>query len=231
MYEAVLDLDLSQCKGRILVAADIHGSFAVLDDALERIGYEPDRDVVVLIGDLIDRGAESHRCMEWIDVPGRYCLKGNHESYIEGVCDGRIAQIDHVEDGGSWFYRLSDIERSAYRSALMALPLAARVITPRRRRVGMIHADVAGSHFWQFCGHLRHGDYRAEQIAMNGRSRLTAVRQGQQIPLMSDVDHMFFGHSPVPDPVTVGNCSWIDTGLPHSGQVTLVDVDDWIDRR
>lgn len=230
MYESVLDIDLSQSEGRLLVAADIHGSFDALDRALEEIGYDRDRDTVILVGDMIDRGAQSHRCLEWIDVPGRYCLKGNHESYIEAVCDGRISRQDHEEDGGHWFYLLDEIQRNAYRRALLSLPLAARVITPRRRRVGMIHADVAGSNFWQFCGHLRHGDYRAEQIAMNGRSRFNAARSGRTIPRMSDVDHVFFGHSPVADPFTMENCSWIDTGLPHSGQATVIDVDQWIDR-
>jgi serine/threonine protein phosphatase 1 len=138
---------------------------------------------------------------------------------------------DHVEDGGAWFHRLDDMQRSRCRSALTTLPIAARVLTPRRRRVGLIHADIAGSNFWQFCSHLRYGDYRAEKIAMNGRSRFNAMRQGQEIPNIADVDHVFFGHSSVPDPVTVGNCSWIDTGLPHSGQVTLVDVDAWIESR
>lgn len=231
MYKPVLDMDLSECAGRVLIAADIHGSFAVLDRALEAIDYDESRDVVFLIGDMVDRGAESHRCLEWIDRPRRYCLKGNHESDLEGVCDGRISRDDHVDDGGAWFHRLSDNDRSLYRSALTALPMAARVLTPGRKRVGMVHADVAGSNFWQFCGHLRYGDYRAEKIAMNGRSRFTAVRQGEPIPLMTDVDHMFFGHSPVVDPVTVGNCSWIDTGLPHSGQVSLIDVDAWLAQR
>jgi len=231
MYETVLDLDLSKCEGRILVASDIHGSFSVLDRALDKIGYSPTRDVVFLIGDLVDRGHESRRCLEWIDKPGRYSLRGNHEADLEGVCDGRISVQDHVEDGGAWFHQLDHIERNTYRNALSTLPIAARVLTPRRNRVGMIHADVAGSNFWQFCGHLRYGDYQAEKIAMNGRSRITAVKGGTRIPMMTDVDHMFFGHSPVVEPITEGNCSWIDTGLPHSGQVTLVDVDEWIDRR
>lgn len=231
MHSPVIDLDFSACTGRVLVAADVHGSFGVLDRELERIGYAEDRDVVILIGDLIDRGHESIRCLEWIDRPGRYALRGNHESDLEGVCDGRISKEDHIEDGGAWFHRLDDMQRSQCRTALTTLPIAARVLTPRRRRVGLIHADLAGSNFWQFCSHLRYGDYLAEKIAMNGRSRFNAMRQGREIPNIADVDHMFFGHSPVPDPVTVGNCSWIDTGLPHSGQVSLVDVDAWIDNR
>jgi serine/threonine protein phosphatase 1 len=231
MHETVLELNLAGQPGRLFAASDVHGSFPLLDAALEAARYDADADVVVLIGDLIDRGPQSRRCLEWIDRPRRHSLKGNHEAYVEGVCDGRIAQADHVEDGGSWFYDLSDMDRTQYRAAFMSLPLAARIVTPRGRRVGMIHADIAGSHFGQFCAHLRRGDFRAEQIALNGRGRINAVREGQDIPMVTDVDHVFFGHSPVPDPLTVGNCSWIDTGLPHSGAVTLVDVDEWIAAR
>ncbi len=92
----------------------------------------------------------------------------------------------------------------------------------------MIHADIDGNDFGRFCGYLRRGDYLAEKIAMTGRVRFNAARQGCSVPVMTDVDHMFFGHSPVADPFTVGNCSWIDTGLPYSGSATVVDVDRWL---
>jgi len=228
MHRPVLDIDLSQSEGRLLVAADIHGRFDSLDRALEEMRYDTRYDTVILIGDMVDRGHQSHRCLEWIDVPGRYCLKGNHESYIEAVCDGRISHVEHRQDGGEWFHLLDETRRNVYRRALTSLPLAARVVTPGNRRVGMIHADMEGNDFSSFCGYLRREDHRSEQIAMNGRNRFHAAREGRSVPLIADVDHVFFGHSPVADPMTVGNCSWIDTGLPHSEIATVLDVDRWI---
>lgn len=142
-----------------------------------------------------------------------------------------MARADHIADGGGWFHALNDIDKTIYRSMLGSLPFAARVVTPHGRVAGFIHGDVEGTSFSDFCGHLKRGDYRAERIALLGRNRIQAVRAGEIIPRMIDVDHMFFGHTAVTDPLTIGNCSWIDTGLPYSGEVTLVDVDDWISRR
>ena len=42
--------------GRDFVVGDLHGMYAVLERALESVGFAPDRDRLFSVGDLIDPG-------------------------------------------------------------------------------------------------------------------------------------------------------------------------------
>ena len=72
-----------------IAIGDIHGNAAALDELLEQIrpGLS-ERDVVVFLGDYIDRGPRSRDCVEMIlrlrdEGPAAVvCLKGNHEDWM-----------------------------------------------------------------------------------------------------------------------------------------------------
>lgn len=72
-----------------IAIGDVHGNIAALDDLLRQLGDEvrPD-DVVVFLGDYIDRGPDSKACidrilaLEW-ELPGAVvCLCGNHDDWF-----------------------------------------------------------------------------------------------------------------------------------------------------
>lgn len=72
-----------------IVIGDVHGNSAALDDLLRQLTSEvaPD-DVVVFVGDYIDRGPNSKECVDRIlalrrEMPGRVvCLCGNHDDWL-----------------------------------------------------------------------------------------------------------------------------------------------------
>jgi serine/threonine protein phosphatase 1 len=72
-----------------IAIGDIHGNLAALDDLLGQLRGElhPD-DVVVFLGDYIDRGPDSRGCIDAIlafqsAVPAEVvCLRGNHEDWL-----------------------------------------------------------------------------------------------------------------------------------------------------
>ena len=41
------------------ICSDIHGHFSLLESQLEKVGFDPDKDRLFSLGDLIDRGDES----------------------------------------------------------------------------------------------------------------------------------------------------------------------------
>jgi serine/threonine protein phosphatase 1 len=45
--------------GRDLIVGDIHGCFARLQVALDELGFDPERDRLFSVGDLVDRGPDS----------------------------------------------------------------------------------------------------------------------------------------------------------------------------
>lgn len=62
-----------------LIIGDIHGCFAELIDLLDRAGITSD-DEIIAVGDLVDRGPDSPRVLEFFrNNPRARSLLGNHE--------------------------------------------------------------------------------------------------------------------------------------------------------
>ena len=70
---------------RTLAIGDIHGCFNALTTMADAIQFRPD-DLIVLLGDYIDRGPDSKRVVDWIleqrSVLNFIALRGNHEAMI-----------------------------------------------------------------------------------------------------------------------------------------------------
>lgn len=50
---------------RVIVISDIHGAFAYLQGLLKKIHFSPE-DILVINGDIIERGPENLRCLQWL---------------------------------------------------------------------------------------------------------------------------------------------------------------------
>ncbi|MFC5604499.1 metallophosphoesterase family protein [Sporosarcina koreensis] len=77
---------------RTLVISDIHGELALFEELLQHIGYHPDQDQLILLGDYIDRGPHSKEVLDKVmklSDEGAVVLKGNHEDMmVRALIDG-----------------------------------------------------------------------------------------------------------------------------------------------
>ena len=71
---------------KLIAVSDIHGCFYSFMNLLEKCEYQEENDILVCIGDYIDRGKNSYELLEYlIDLQKRVgkekcvCLLGNHE--------------------------------------------------------------------------------------------------------------------------------------------------------
>lgn len=67
---------------RKLVAADVHGNGAVLTSLLSEANYRPGLDQLILLGDYINKGPDSHGTLQTVqelERQGAIVLRGNHE--------------------------------------------------------------------------------------------------------------------------------------------------------
>ena len=67
---------------RLLAVGDIHGEYDMLCNVLDKANYTPDDDMLILIGDYIDRGPQSQKTVKKVKELtnlGAIALKGNHE--------------------------------------------------------------------------------------------------------------------------------------------------------
>ena len=71
----------------VWAVGDVHGMFALLERALDTAGFRHGRDLVVGVGDLIDRGPESAHALEWCESGAMVTVKGNHEWMMEQCLD------------------------------------------------------------------------------------------------------------------------------------------------
>ena len=59
--DPVVEIPANGRGGRDFVFDDIHGCFATVEQALEALDYDPGRDRLFSVGDLIDRAREAAR--------------------------------------------------------------------------------------------------------------------------------------------------------------------------
>jgi len=98
------------------VVGDIQGCAREFDDLLESVRFDPSRDELWCLGDLINRGPDSLATLAlWRDVAGKSLL-GNHEIYAIRAHEGHKKRKDDTldelflaEDADAWFSRLRDL--------------------------------------------------------------------------------------------------------------------------
>ena len=69
---------------------DVQGCDAALGRLLDEIGFSPSRDVIVLLGDLVNRGPDSLAVLRRLRGYGASarCLLGNHDLHLLAVANG-----------------------------------------------------------------------------------------------------------------------------------------------
>ena len=71
---------------RILAVGDIHGMYGKLIALMEKVKFNPEEDILIFLGDYIDRGPQSLECLDYVmdlykQYPERVVpLLGNHEA-------------------------------------------------------------------------------------------------------------------------------------------------------
>lgn len=219
-------LDLSAGRGRVLAIGDVHGHFRALIRALDAIGYDSSRDVLVLLGDIVNRGPQSHMADLWFDHPR---VLGNHEDGISSM-KREIAANPH--GSLAWLTKVGDeTARSAFVTRLGQAPVLLEIRTPSGNTVGFAHAAVPFMD-WRDAAeiisdptHAQHA--AARRHALTSREHAMGVHDATH-GRVANIDHVFLGHTPRQHPVTWMNTTLVDTSRNKDHPVTVIDVDEII---
>ncbi len=217
-------------RGRDFAVGDIHGCFSVLEQALEDASFDPARDRVICVGDLVNRGPESLRALEFLAQDWFFTVCGNHDRAIrqdfqlmneKGV---DAVRDDYERHGLGWMLLLDEAGQKDFLEAFEALPYAIEVPLKTGELTGFTHAEVPEGLSWQdFVQKLEQGDERVLQTALWGRSRIVqAYKNGFDTdPGVAGIDRVFTGHSIAAGrrASRMGNWFCIDTGgvMRHIG--------------
>jgi calcineurin-like phosphoesterase family protein len=204
--------------GRDFVIGDLHGCVDALRYLLREIVFDPARDRLFSVGDLVDRGMQSEAALALLDKPWFYAVLGNHEDTLCGVAEGRLRRKWWYDIGGQWGESLSDEKLRDYAQRLRLLPLA-RVIGSGSERFNILHAEFFGTD-----AELDRGDFSnaARQRLLWGRDLALGNYDPARVRGLSTT---YCGHTPVRAVVQVGAQIFIDTGaFGPGGKLTIVEA-------
>lgn len=135
----------------VWVVGDIHGCFSMLMKKLRECRFDPQHDLLVSVGDIIDRGPDSLGCLALLRESWMTAVRGNHEQM---ALDARASSQSALwlMNGGDWFTRLT-AEHAAQAEALFILCQRLPWILEVRCRHSthvIAHADYPASTYqWQ----------------------------------------------------------------------------------
>jgi serine/threonine protein phosphatase 1 len=228
---ARLSLDFSDAV--VYAIGDVHGCYDALV-ALERkivadAAALPGRKVMIMLGDYVDRGANSARVLDHLLEPPpegfeRICLAGNHEMLMLDAVDGSLSLQEWAQMGGVPTLRSYGIDYTHMISMLAPGERLALV----RRQIPQEHVEFL----------------RGLPILIDARSHLfvhAGIRPGLSIEAQSDRDLMFIrsefydqahlltrwvvhGHTPVARAGLEGRRLNLDTGAFQSGRLTAARI-------
>ncbi|KAG5983177.1 hypothetical protein E4U55_000613 [Claviceps digitariae] len=87
---------------RLIIIGDIHGMNTELGHLLDEAHYDPSRDHVVTLGDMVNKGPDSRGVLARLMAMNASAVRGNHEDRMLLALDeykSHAAQVGHGDDG------------------------------------------------------------------------------------------------------------------------------------
>lgn len=205
-------------KQRVFVCGDIHGMYDLLIKALNSVNFKIGHDVLVCVGDLIDRGTDSKKVLDmFMTTHNFFTVLGNHEDMALSS-DKRV----HKFNGGKFFYDLSLQDQATYKQWFRTLPITITIETPFSR-YGVVHANIPIEITeWDKVVELSSGTLKQNLIWSR---EIISCPENYMNSVIEGVETVFLGHTILDDgPILVGNRQYIDTGSFYWGKLTLVEL-------
>jgi serine/threonine protein phosphatase 1 len=105
----------TEMRPRTIAIGDVHGCAVALDSLLRAIAPRPD-DVIVTLGDYVNRGPDSRGVLDRLITLERECrlipILGNHDEMLRGLLE--LARLGHSPSLNSWLEMGGDSTLMSY---------------------------------------------------------------------------------------------------------------------
>jgi serine/threonine protein phosphatase 1 len=209
-------------KRFVYVVGDIHGEIDKLNECLHDVGFDKSQDLILSVGDLIDRGDDSLSCLKLINESWFVPVMGNHEKMAFDALNEKTDERLHhwIMNGGDWFLGLNDDDKATAVELIKKAGDLPYLIEATRgdKKIVICHADYPSDDY----------DINKEGIEMHtlwSRERIHNLKRGETSNI-NGADLFIFGHTPVKQPFRVENQLYIDTGAVFGNELTMVNIDD-----
>lgn len=227
-------LDVNEYR-EVFVVGDIHGCYSLLMTKLKQVGFNVNTDLLISVGDLVDRGTENEKVFNLLNQHWFTAIKGNHEDFCyKGLYDSTVEFYHKMSNnGGKWFYELPDDIREHVGRKMNSLPTLLEVDF-KGKRFGFVHADVPVEDWSLLVEMVINED---NDLNMD-RNIVESCLWGRKVVYLdtynvADIKRVFLGHTVLPRIKDVGNCTFLDTGgvFKQEGQpydLSIVKLSDYI---
>ena len=222
----------------VFVVGDIHGEFTQLHTKLKEVGFNFKQDLLIAVGDLVDRGSENEKCVGLLNESWFTSIKGNHEDFCyKGMMDDHIKFYHRMtNNGGEWFYKLPEDIMEHIGRRVNQLPILLEV-KYKGKKFGFVHADLPVED-WELLKEMleqgdSYGDRTIEDYCLWSRGIIDKYLNCGYEPTIAQVDNVFLGHTVLPKVTQVGNCTFLDTGgvfkkFDNGYDLSIVRLEDYI---
>lgn len=217
--------------GKDYVVGDIHGQYKELFKKLKSINFEPSRDRLICVGDLVDRGLYSLDSYNWLNYSWFYSVMGNHEFaratmyFFEDKFPEKF-KFMYEDVAIDWYEEISRAERQRYILKFLELPLLIEIHS-NDKKIGILHGDFPESvGSWEDLKKcVNNIDYGITQKLLFGRTNAKSANPIKDYQAfysnknvnfnVKGVDRLCVGHTVQVEPSVVGNYVFLDTGAGY----------------
>lgn len=216
----------------VYYVGDIHGRFDLLTKGITELGIK-DSDVIVSVGDLVDRSHENLKCiLHFTTLPNRYMVMGNHDDMmIKGITSEPHYRCWMMNGGHTTFEELGEQGLSLVKDLFDKVPYILEV-NHRGTKIGVIHGGIPPKYpnvgvyleapKWES---LKAQAVSSEQFCESlvwDRESFEYASHDETLPNVTGVDWVIHGHTFVATPLFSGNRVWCDTGAVFNNKLTFM---------
>lgn len=202
-FVSIMDIT-EQCRGkRVIVIGDIHGMFDELQQLLDKCKFDHSKDILILTGDLIDRGPKIKETLEFArNTPNVYTVLSNHDDKLLRYLKGSKVSIGSMKET---LAQCKDYLDDNLKTWLESLPLILKFDTNKY----VLHAGINPNfpitqQKKEFCLFARHFNPTKNNFSdMSSKMWWEYDNVGGEI--------IFFGHQPM-DKINAGKHFALDGG-------------------
>lgn len=219
--------------GRILITTDNHGNLKAVKQVLERCKFNSNEDLLINLGDVVDRGTESAELVQFYIELSEECLykplfiRGNHDVYCHKWLKSGEISMEWLMNGGT--ETIDSYIRTNYLNSEEHLNFFNEMfdfyIDTKNR--GYVHAgfisheglgnDNPNTYYW---------DRTLWELVMNDKTE----QLPKELRIFEAHKEIFIGHTPTLNwdetkPMNKYNIWNVDTGAGYAeGKLTIMDI-------
>ena len=200
---------------RIFVVGDLDAKYTQLQELLGRVSFNPKKDQLISLGDVVDRGKDSVQLLQYFRDIDALIVLGNHEHIMLESLVGQNQEAMQIwlENGGCWHLDETPEKLQSLCQWLLKQPLSI-VIEYQSYKIGLSHTLPVD---WNW------DDLPDDKVEMISALLWDRERVKKRTHISNNgVDFSIHGHNSTQVPFWIANSYHIDTS--YYGRPTLVEL-------